>query len=169
MKTNRKQANNTASDPPKPARRTVLGWLVAAINLVVGAVVVGPVLGFIGSPVMRRSKSNWVPILDDAELGPGQTRETSYILRVRDGFAVVDRKYSVFLKRSGEDVVAFDPTCTHLGCRVTWVEGKERYLCPCHGGVFDADGNVVSGPPPKPLITYSVKVEDGKIWIQKKV
>jgi Rieske Fe-S protein len=152
-----------------PTRRRFLGWLVAGINVVVAAVVVGPVLGYIGSPLRRKAKARWVPVLDESELAVGQTREASFVLRIKDGFAETDQKYSVFLHRTPERIMAFDPACTHLGCRVKWMGDKDRYFCPCHGGVFNADGKVVSGPPPKPLEEYPVKVEDGRIWIQKKV
>lgn len=153
----------------KPKRRTVLGWLVAVINLAVGSVVVGPVLGFVAGPLQRRSKGKWIPILRDGELAVGETKETAFIARIVDGYSEVDRKYTVFLRRYEDRVVAFDPACTHLGCRVKWVGGKSQYVCPCHGGVFDSDGNVVSGPPPKRLDVHPVKVENGQIWIQKQV
>lgn len=156
-------------DEVKTPRRKVLGWLVAGINLVVGAVVIGPVLGFVTSPVRRKPKENWIAVLNESDLAVGQTREVAFLMKIRDGYADVERKYTVFLHRYPDRVVAFDPACTHLGCRVTWVGDKNRYLCPCHGGVFDPDGNVVSGPPPKPLESHPVKVEGGRIWVQKKV
>lgn len=46
---------------------------------------------------------------------------------------------------------AFSPVCTHLGCLVHWEANVRKFVCPCHKGVFDADGKVVSGPPPRPL------------------
>lgn len=153
----------------KPKRRTVLGWLVAAINLAVGSVVVGPVLGFIGGPLQRRSSSKWVRLLGESEIAVGETKEVAFLVRIKDGYSEVDRKYTVFLRRYEDRYVAFDPACTHLGCRVKWADAKGQYLCPCHGGVFDGDGKVVSGPPPRGLETHPVKVEGGQIWIQKQV
>lgn len=166
---NGNERNEVLNGEVRPPRRRVLGWLVAVMNLAVGAVVIGPVLGFVASPMRRRAKATWVPVTDDSALATGQTKEVQYFMRVRDGYSEVDRKYTVFLHRYADRVVAFDPACTHLGCRITWVGDKNRYLCPCHGGVFDPDGKVVSGPPPKPLDAYPVKVENGKIWIQRKV
>lgn len=156
------------SQEPK-TRRKLLGWLVAGINLVVGGTVLGPVLGFVGSPIQSRGKKEWFPILREGELAVGETKEVPFIITIRDGYATVRRKYTVFLHRYEDRVVAFDPACTHLGCRISWVGDKNRFLCPCHGGVFDPDGNVVSGPPPKPLEQHPVKVERGQIWVQKRV
>lgn len=51
---------------------------------------------------------------------------------------------------------AFSAICTHLGCVVRWDDATRRILCPCHDGVFGADGSVVSGPPPRPLREYKV-------------
>ena len=65
----------------------------------------------------------------------------------------------------GRNFVALSNICTHLGCRVRWVSDQGKFFCPCHNGVFDKDGNVVSGPPPRPLDRYDVKVEDGQIFI----
>lgn len=53
---------------------------------------------------------------------------------------------------------ALSAVCTHLGCVVRWDDRSKLIRCPCHAGVFDADGAVVSGPPPRPLPTYRVVV-----------
>jgi len=45
--------------------------------------------------------------------------------------------------------------CTHNGCTVNY-RGTGGFLCPCHGGTYDINGNVTGGPPPSPLPTYQV-------------
>lgn len=62
-------------------------------------------------------------------------------------------------------VRAFSTVCTHLGCRVTWQTNAQRFFCPCHSGVFDADGKVVSGPPPRPLDEFAVEVKGGSVYV----
>jgi cytochrome b6-f complex iron-sulfur subunit len=62
---------------------------------------------------------------------------------------------------------AFSAICTHLGCIVQWKKDEGIFLCPCHGGKFDPNGNVISGPPPKPLSQYEVKVEGNNIKLSK--
>ncbi|MGQ9737901.1 MAG: QcrA and Rieske domain-containing protein [Armatimonadota bacterium] len=87
---------------------------------------------------------------------------------MQDGYPITQRKYSVYLyRRSDGSVVAFDPSCPHLGCRVEFRARKQRYVCPCHGGVFDVDGNLVSGLPPTGLTKLPVRVDAGKIWIRR--
>lgn len=70
----------------------------------------------------------------------------------------------IALRRNGE-VVAFSAVCTHLGCTVAYYPEDGVFECPCHGGEYDAEGNVTAGPPPRPLPRLNVKVEGGKIML----
>ena len=54
---------------------------------------------------------------------------------------------------------AFSLVCTHLACTVTWNPEKKNFYCPCHEGLFDAEGHVISGPPPAPLERFKVEVK----------
>lgn len=161
------QSDNQQADAKSPQRRKLLGVAVALINIALASAFLGPVLGFIASPLKRKKQGQWVPILGDSELSPGQVKEVNFSIRVKDGYHEVDRKYSLYLRRGDDGVVCIDPACTHLGCRVRYQEANHRFVCPCHGGVFSEAGDVVSGPPPKPLEKHPVKVENGKIWIYK--
>jgi len=147
----------------------VLGILVAVINIAVAVGVIGPVLGFITAPLRRKKSSQWIPVLTERDLPENEIREATFPVQVHDGYQTVRHDYTVFLRREGKTVVAIDPTCTHLGCRVRYESGNGRFLCPCHGGVFDGEGNVVSGPPPKPLIRMVAKLEGGKVWVRKEL
>jgi Rieske Fe-S protein len=60
---------------------------------------------------------------------------------------------------------AFDTKCSHAGCNVRF-EGA-RFVCPCHGGVYDLDGKNVSGPPPKPLVELGVAENNGAIFVSR--
>jgi cytochrome b6-f complex iron-sulfur subunit len=60
---------------------------------------------------------------------------------------------------------AFNATCSHLGCLVKWDGSLNRFVCPCHAGTYDADGRVVSGPPPMALRKCGVEVEGDKLVI----
>lgn len=73
---------------------------------------------------------------------------------------------AILIIRTAKEYKAFSAICTHLGCLVTWDDQKREILCPCHAGIFDTDGRVVTGPPPRPLPFYQVKVSDGKIFVK---
>ena len=89
-----------------------------------------------------------------SELSPGR--------RVR----VVHREIPVEVTRdaSGE-VTARSLLCTHMGCEVRWIESSSSYHCPCHGGVFDASGMAVAGPPTRPLAEVPTRIIDSTLWV----
>ena len=70
------------------------------------------------------------------------------------------------LVRIGEDeLVGWSQKCTHLGCVVYYAAEEELLECPCHEGFFDArDGQVVAGPPERPLPRVELEVRDGEVW-----
>ena len=65
-------------------------------------------------------------------------------------------------------LVALSGTCTHLTCTVRFDAETETLFCPCHNGRFDLGGNVLSGPPPRPLETYAVEVSGADIIVSRK-
>jgi Rieske Fe-S protein len=80
----------------------------------------------------------------------------------------------ILVKRSAAgEFLAFSSTCPHLGCKVHWEAARQEFFCPCHRGVFDAEGRAVSGPPadahqslfPAPLI---VDEESGVVYLEVK-
>jgi len=75
----------------------------------------------------------------------------------------------IALIESKGEIRAFSAVCTHLGCIVRWEAGMEHLYCACHGGMFDRDGQVVGGPPPRPLARYPVEVREGQVYVKVKV
>ena len=53
----------------------------------------------------------------------------------------------ILVKRDQQGLRAFNSTCPHLGCRVHWQAERQRFFCPCHNGVFNAEGVAIEGPP----------------------
>jgi Rieske Fe-S protein len=70
------------------------------------------------------------------------------------------------LTQDGREFIAMSNICTHLGCRVRWIEDRDQFFCPCHNGIFDEQGSVVSGPAPKPLDRFEVKVEEEQLYLR---
>jgi len=73
---------------------------------------------------------------------------------------------AILVRLSETDVVAFSQKCTHLGCVVYYEPDEQRWHCPCHEGNFEVrTGNVISGPPTRPLGRIDLEVrDDGMIW-----
>lgn len=74
----------------------------------------------------------------------------------------------VILVKTEEGIFkAFSATCTHLDCIVQYKGDTKQIWCACHNGTYDLNGKNVSGPPPKPLEEYDVKVVNEEIVITK--
>lgn len=70
------------------------------------------------------------------------------------------------LMKTEEGFVAFSRKCTDLGCLVSWDKANEKFVCPCHQGVYDKNGKNISGPPPRPLDRFEV-VQKGDMLYMK--
>ena len=67
--------------------------------------------------------------------------------------------------RLGQPYIAITTRCAHLGCPVRYVQASERFICPCHGGVYDFRGAVTGGPPVRPLDRFETRVEGGRVLV----
>jgi cytochrome b6-f complex iron-sulfur subunit len=75
-----------------------------------------------------------------------------------NGYKVVNYKEDkVILIRLDNRVIALSAICPHLGCLVKY-RAEGFIQCPCHDGRFDFSGNVIAGPPPRPLVSYPVRI-----------
>ncbi len=145
-------------------RRHFLTRLSLFVGSVAGAIVAVPAIAFLLG--LRRAPGVWREVGKVEEFEVGKTVQVSFLDPSPLPWAGVTAKTSAWLRRTGQDeFVAFAMNCTHLGCPVRWLPTAELFMCPCHGGVFYEDGRVASGPPPKPLITYPVRVRGGAVEI----
>jgi len=174
-----KAADVAPTDPL--SRRTFVLRSMAAIGGVTGALLVIPVVGYAaapglkaGTPVRFLSTSvaptlrsdTWsrVGAVTDFEVGVPK-----YVLvdrHIVDGWVQETTPVGVHVVRQSDtEAVVYDPHCTHLGCPLAWSDGAGAFVCPCHGGSFGPDGNVRSGPPPRPMVRYETKIENGDLFI----
>ncbi|HLG56956.1 MAG TPA: Rieske (2Fe-2S) protein [Vicinamibacterales bacterium] len=153
---------STANPPRRQFFARVIKTIQAAIGGTLGVVLGGSIL----SPSFARREENWLPATSLS--GLPENAPTPIALRVvrEDGYSQVVERRVVFLVKTGESVTALDPTCTHLGCRVSWDPDTRELRCPCHGGVYDHMGVVKSGPPPAPLPRLATRIDGDKIFIQ---
>jgi Rieske Fe-S protein len=59
-----------------------------------------------------------------------------------------------------------EQTCTHLGCPVAWTAATNSFNCPCHGSVFNTEGQRTAGPAPAPLYKHSYEIKNGVLWVK---
>lgn len=98
-------------------------------------------------------------------LRPGQAAIPSRDLRVGQRVVVMVRENPVEVLRGDSGVTARLLRCTHSGCIVRWRPEERAYVCPCHDGRYDENGNVTAGPPPLPLRAVPVAVESGRVVV----
>jgi menaquinol-cytochrome c reductase iron-sulfur subunit len=156
-----------ADAPEVLRRRRFLSRISIGLSAAAGALVGVPVVGFLVAPLLRRAPRVWRAVGAAADFTIGATVPVSFDDASPLPWSGVTARTAAWLRREEADrFTAFAVNCTHLGCPVRWVEGAELFLCPCHGGVFNKDGSVAAGPPPKPLTQYDVRVRDGQVEIQ---
>src|SRR5215207_7167984 len=147
-------------------RRSFLVRIIQGTYALIGATLAFVVGGAVVAPSFGRRESMWLHAGDSASLEDGTPLPITLRVARPDGPSeMVDRKI-VYLVKSGDDVRALDSTCTHLGCRTRFNPESRLIECPCHGGVYDVNGEVVSGPPPEPLRVMTTRIVGGKVMVQ---
>jgi menaquinol-cytochrome c reductase iron-sulfur subunit len=61
--------------------------------------------------------------------------------------------------------VAVSTRCTHVGCPVRYIQASQKFLCPCHGGVYGFQGENEGGPPVRPLDRFYTRVTNGRVEV----
>lgn len=118
----------------------------------VGLMLSVPAVGFLLSPLFTRQKTAWVTVgpIDDVPIEQPIAMVAEVPVGTGYATAPVQRVVYVVRKRNGE-TLALSNICSHMQCDVHWDPNLGRFLCPCHGGLYDIDGRNVGGPPPQPL------------------
>ena len=138
--------------------------LGAATALALGGVLASATIG----PSMRTAPKQWLRLGRLEDFAPGRVKTIRVRYEVIDGFYKSQKIKPVMVYHGldSDDPVIYNSRCTHLGCTVHWDATKQIFLCACHGGAFDLNGNVKAGPPPRPLDRHAMKVKDGDLYIE---
>lgn len=138
----------------KMSRRDFVDWVIRGGIAATLAGMVLPALEYLW-PVMGRGGATGMEEVGHVEDIP-----------VGGSKKVIVGGSAMLLIRTPKEVKAYSAICTHLGCIVDWDGAKREIVCPCHAGIFDIEGRQVSGPPPRPLPAYPVRIADGKIFVK---
>ncbi len=143
-------------------RKAGVGLLGLGAALVVGGVATTAMVG----PSLSKAPKIQVPVAPLREIPVGGVTTFTVQYEVSNGLYTQKNTVPVLVSRSGNEIVCFKASCTHLGCIVRWDEMSGRFRCACHGGVFDRDGKVLAGPPPRPLDRYKFKVDSEHLLVE---
>jgi menaquinol-cytochrome c reductase iron-sulfur subunit len=141
---------------------------IAGIGGVIAAAIGIPAIAYIVGPALKDKTADWIKLgaVNKVELNTPTLFKTT--VQTQTGWVSSEEEFSGYvMTENGQDFIVMSNVCTHLGCRVRWIPDKEGFYCPCHNGVFAKDGTVVSGPPPRPLDRFEVKIEDGILYVQR--
>jgi len=152
------------------SRRDFIKMVTILVGSIIGTAIGLPLISYLLSPALKTQKEDdWISLgsLDNYPIGvPGPF---AYTRTSVNGWERTASNYGVYvLRKSENELMAFSDVCTHLGCRITWREDMKEYVCPCHDGHFAVDGQVLYGPPPRPLDQYEFKIQDGNILVHLK-
>ena len=150
-------------------RRSFLGGLLALGTSAVAALLAIPLGRFVLDPLWRTtSEVLW------SDVGPaGDFATITAPMKVlvaieqRDGWRKVLSEKPVYVVKAPDGRPrVLSAVCPHLGCSVQWNDAKGQFVCPCHSGMFGADGTFVSGPPPRGLDELDATIEGGRLKVR---
>ncbi len=144
--------------PPRPVRGASRRKALQVLGALAGTAWLG-LHGLTGCDGENATGDGLAP----ADAGP--TRLPLAPLRPGERIRILEAGRPVEVRRTAEGVVARSLVCTHFGCEVRWNEERQEYLCPCHGGVYDADGRPIAGPPDRPLVELAVEVDGDSVVV----
>lgn len=147
-------------------RRRFMGAVTHTAGGVAAAAFALPALGFAIGPIFAREPFNWQPIGKPEDFT--QENYSTKVITIVQGIGDAGNSIAYVRQRNPqvdtepEDQynhwVALSSRCMHLGCPVRYVSAAERFICPCHGGVYDFRGMVAGGPPVRPLDRFYTRL-----------
>jgi Rieske Fe-S protein len=154
-------------EPNAISRRWMLLSAGIALNGLVGAVLAVPIVRYLFAPWRKDASFNsWVSLGDLSLFPVGETRLANYKNPAANSWDGQTDNVACYVRREGADQFkVFAVNCAHLGCPVRWFPQSQLFMCPCHGGVYYADGSRASGPPERGLFTYDWQIVSGELKI----
>jgi Rieske Fe-S protein len=148
-------------------RRTLLMKIGILLNGIVAVAIATPVVGYLLGPIRRKGGYNsWIELGPTSSYPAGQTRLATYRNPYTHPWDGQTANIACWVRHTeGDQFQVFAVNCAHLGCPVRWFPQSELFMCPCHGGVYYADGSRASGPPERGLFEYQYKIQNGKLLI----
>jgi Rieske Fe-S protein len=149
-------------------RRRFMTMVTHGAGGVTAAAFTLPALGFALGPLFSRVPFDWQPIGPPSDFT--QATYTTKVLTIVQGIG--EAGYSIAYVRTRDPSIDTEPgdkynrwvalssRCMHLGCPVRFVAAAQRFICPCHGGVYDFRGMVAGGPPVRPLDRFYTRLNE---------
>ena len=155
---------------PHLSRSDFVKVVTAFTGSIMGLIVGIPAISYLISPARKGSVSDdWIPLGPLENYPVGVPTLFNFTRSKVNGWERTVNSYGVFvIRKSDIEVTVLSNKCTHLSCRVNWKDDEQIFFCPCHDAQFGPDGEVLGGPPDRPLDAYTgeaIKIEDGNLFI----
>jgi Rieske Fe-S protein len=162
------QPQEDGTQEARVSRRALMMKIGVLLNGLVALVIAAPVVRYLLSAIRGKDAYlKWVQVGDANDFKVNETVLVSYLNPFGDPWDGDTQKIPAYVRRTGaQDFTVFAVNCAHLNCPVRWFAESQLFMCPCHGGVYYADGERASGPPERGLFQYESKVENGKLFIK---
>jgi menaquinol-cytochrome c reductase iron-sulfur subunit len=155
-------------------RRRFLEFCTDGVVALIGVCMAVPALAYVLAPIRRWSdkkggSGDFQDVGAVAQLPIDRWQLVSLQLARRDGWEEVRIRHGVWVRRSKDPnrpVEVLSPICPHLGCPLNWHPDQAEFVCPCHGGTFNAQGRHLAGPPPRSMDPLDYRVENGRLFIR---
>lgn len=141
---------------------------IAGVGGLIGIAYGLPAIAYVVGPAIEQGSEDWIQLgsVNKVELNIPTLFKT--VVETQTGWIKTETEISAFvLTKNGQDFIVMSNVCTHLGCRVRWIEEQDGFFCPCHNATFSRDGQVTGGPPPRPLDRLESKVEGGILYVKR--
>ncbi len=141
---------------PEGSRRDFINWLLGIGVVGWFASIIFPLLEYVNPPKTPEAQVTAVKVGKTDEFPPNSGKVFKF-----------GNAPAILIRTDTGDFRALSAVCTHLGCTVQYVSDTKIIWCACHNGRYDLNGNVISGPPPKPLQTYKVIVQKNEVYVTR--
>jgi len=141
---------------------------IVGVGGLIGVAYTLPAVAYVVGPAVKQGSSDWIQLgsVNKVEMNIPTLFKT--IVETQTGWIKSETEISAYvLTENGQDYIVMSNVCTHLGCRIRWIQEKGSFFCPCHNGAFSKDGAVIGGPPPRPLDRFESKVENGILFVKR--
>jgi Rieske Fe-S protein len=154
-------------DRREVSRRWLLLAIGALFNGVVGIAIAIPVVRYLLGPIRRQGAyDSWISLGAVNDFPIGETRLATYENPYSQPWDGATDKTACWVRHISDlTFQVFAINCAHLGCPVRWFPQSKLFMCPCHGGVYYADGSRASGPPERGLFEYDYKIVNNELRV----
>jgi menaquinol-cytochrome c reductase iron-sulfur subunit len=149
------------------SRRGFLKIAIGFLNGLIAIMLAVPGLGFLLTPVFRKGSASWVKLGTVEKYAGDEPQKAVFKYTSTSGYTTAEKTGFVWVvAEDAQNIAVLSAVCSHTGCNVAWQADEQKFVCPCHEGRYDRHGDVLSGPPPRPLTKLQTRIDNGQLLVE---